>query len=49
MTELVEKNQIASQNKKFLYPFLAMVVGSLMLTATLFMPFASATEDYKEL
>lgn len=48
MTEVVEMNQTGSKSKKFLYPFLAMLIGSLMLIVTLFMPFASATEDYKE-
>lgn len=48
MTEVVEMNQTNSKSKKFLYPFLAMLIGSLMLIVTLFMPFASATEDYKE-
>lgn len=48
MTEVVEMNQTGNKNKKFLYPFLAMLIGSLMLVVTLFIPFASATEDYKE-
>lgn len=48
MTEVVEMNQSGSKSKKFLYPFLTMLIGSLMLIVTLFMPFASATEDYKE-
>lgn len=48
MTEVIEMNQTGSKSKKFLYPFLAMLMGSLLLVATLFMPFASATEDYKE-
>ena len=48
MTEVVEMNQTGSKSKKFLYPFVAMLIGSLMLIVTLFMPFASATEDYKE-
>lgn len=48
MTEVVEMNQTGNKNKKFLYPFIAMLIGSLMLVVTLFIPFASATEDYKE-
>lgn len=48
MTEVVEMNQTEKNGKIFLYPFLAMLIGSIMLVATLFMPFASATEDYKE-
>lgn len=48
MTEEVGMNQTQNKNRKVLYPFLAMLIGSLMLVATLFMPFASATEDYKE-
>lgn len=48
MTEVVEMNQTGNKNRKFLFPFLAMLIGSLMLVVTLFVPFASATEDYKE-
>lgn len=48
MTEVVEMNQTGNKNRKFLFPFLAMLIGSLMLVVTLFLPFASATEDYKE-
>lgn len=48
MTEVVEMNQIGNKSRKFLFPFLAMLIGSLMLVVTLFLPFASATEDYKE-
>lgn len=48
MTEVVEMNQTGNKSRKFLFPFLAMLIGSLMLVITLFLPFASATEDYKE-
>lgn len=48
MTEVIEMNQNEKKGKKFLYPFLVMLIGSIMLIATLFVPFASATGDYKE-
>lgn len=48
MTEVMELNQTEKKDKNFLYPFLVMLIGSIMLAATLFVPFASATEDYKE-
>ena len=48
MTEVIEMNQTGNKSRKLLFPFLAMLIGSLMLVVTLFLPFASATEDYKE-
>ncbi len=45
-----EKNEVTlEQNKiKLLIPFIVTLVGALMLIVTLFLPFASATEDYRE-
>lgn len=48
MTEVMETNQTGNKNKAFLFPFIAVLIGSLMLVATIFMPFATATDDYKE-
>lgn len=42
----MKQNQ--KRGKNFLYPFLAMLIGSIMLIATIFMPFASSTENYRK-
>lgn len=47
-----KKNEVMLQSErnkdKLLIPFIVALIGSLMLIVTLFLPFASATEDYKE-
>ena len=44
MTETVQMNQTGHRSKIFI----AMLIGSAILLLTLFMPFASATDEYKE-
>ncbi len=48
MTESVEVKQFGMRDKPFFIPFVAVLIGSLMLVITLFAPFASATGDFKE-
>ncbi len=48
MTRKKEKNQFGIKGKQFLIPFVAVLIGTQMLVITLFMPFASATGDFKE-
>ena len=48
MTETVQMNQIGHRSKIFIGAFIAMLIGSAILLLTLFMPFASATDEYKE-
>ncbi len=48
MTETVQMNQTGHRNKIFIGAFIAMLIGSAILLLTLFMPFASATDEYKE-
>lgn len=48
MNEAIQINQTESKSKKLLYPFLAMLIGSLILIVTIFMPFSSAKGDYKK-
>ncbi|MBE7058649.1 MAG: hypothetical protein E7387_06065 [Ruminococcaceae bacterium] len=47
-----EKKEIMQQSKKaknnLLIPFIVVLIGSVMLIVTLFLPFASATEEYAE-
>lgn len=47
MKEKIEVTPEQNKNK-LLIPFVVTLVGALMLLATLFLPFASATEDYRE-
>ena len=48
MTETVQMNQTGHRSKIFIGAFIAMLIGSAILLLTLFMPFASATDEYKE-
>lgn len=47
-----EKNDVMQQNaiskKPFIIPFVIALIGSLLLVLTIFLPFASATEDYRD-
>ena len=45
MTETVQMNQTGHRSKIFIGAFIAMLIGSAILLLTLFMPFASATDD----
>ena len=42
------QENIERQEKRLFIPFFIALTGSLLLIAALFVPFASATEDYKE-
>ena len=48
MTETVQMNQTVHRSKIFIGAFIAMLIGSAILLLTLFMPFASVTDEYKE-
>ena len=48
MTETVQMNQTGHRSKIFIGAFIAMLIGSAILLLTLFKPFASATDEYKE-
>ncbi len=43
-----EKNNTKDQKKRLMIPFVIALAGSLVLIITLFLPFASAKDDYKE-
>lgn len=48
MTETAEMNQTKKESRKVAYSFWAMLIGALMLMATLFAPFASAKDGHRE-